>query len=96
MQNISKINFSCVLCETEKKNSNVFYYCSYCYKFYCLKHGETHNLKEGHKIFFSKILDSSCTEHNGNTVVGYCENHNKNYCVRCNHFNENIEKLKMN
>ena len=41
-------------------------------------------------------LDSSCTEHNGNTVVGYCKNHNKNYCIRCNHYNKIIKKLKKN
>ena len=64
--------YSCVLCENEKKFSNVYYYCSNCYKFYCFKHGETHNLKEGHKIFLSKNIDSICTEHNGNTVIGYC------------------------
>ena len=32
---------------------------------YYIKHGETHNLKENHKIFISKNFDSSCTEHNG-------------------------------
>ena len=99
MENISKIhsisNYSCVLCENEnnKQLSNVYYYCSNCYKFYCIKHGETHKFKEGHKIFFTKNFDSCCTEHNGNTVVGYCKNHNKNYCIRCNHFNENNKKI---
>ena len=54
IQNISKTNYSCVLCENEnnKKLSNIHFYCSNCYKFYCYKHGETHKLKEGHKIFF--------------------------------------------
>ena len=97
MEKISKTNsisnYSCPLCENDKKLSNVYYYCSNCYKFYCIKHGETHNLKENHKIFISKNFDSSCTEHNGNTVVGYCKNHNKNYCIRCNHFNENNKKI---
>ena len=86
MQIITKTNlisnYSCVLCENEKNNkiSNVFYYCSVCYKFYCFNHGEKHNLKEGHKIFLSKNFDSICTEHNGTSVIGYCANHNKNYC----------------
>ena len=78
-------NYSCVVCENEKNFSDVDYYCSDCYKFYCSKHGKTHNLKENHKIFFSKTFDNNCFEHN-NTVVGYCKNHNKNYCIRCNHF----------
>ena len=85
-------NYFCVLCENEKKFSNVYYYCSNCYKFYCFIHGETHNLKEGHKIFISKNIDSICTEHNGNTVIGYCKNHNKNYCKVCEHFMENNKK----
>ena len=78
-------NYSCVLCENEnnKQLSNVYYYCSNCNKFYCFKHGETDNLKEGHKIFFTKNFNSCCIEHNGNTVIGYCENHNKNYCIKC-------------
>ena len=93
MEKISKTNpisnYSCPLCESEKKLSNIHYYCSNCYKFYCYKHGETHNLKENHKIFFSKKFDSWCTEHDGNTVVNYCKNHNKNYCFRCDCFEEN-------
>ena len=70
MEKISKTNsisnISCVLCESEnnKKLSNIYYYCSNCYKFYCFNHGETHKLKEGHKIFLSKNFDSSCTGHN--------------------------------
>ena len=99
MENISKTNsisnYSCALCENEnnKQLSNEYYYCSNCYNFYCFKHGETHNLKENHKIFSSKIFDNCCTEHYGNSVVGYCKNHNKNYCIRCNHFNENNKKI---
>ena len=98
MEKISKtnpiLNYSCALCESEKKFSKVYYYCSNCYKFYCYKHGETHNLKENHKIFFSKNFDSWCTEHNGNTVVNYCKNHNKNYCFRCDCFEENNRKIE--
>ena len=99
MEKISKINpisnYSCALCKNEnnKKLSNVYYYCSNCYKFYCFKHGETHNLKENYKIFPSKNFDSCCTEHNGNTVIGYCKNHNKNYCTRCGCFEENNKKI---
>ena len=76
MENISKTNpisnYSCVLCENEnnKQLSNVFYYCSNCYKFYCIKHGETHNLKENHKLYSIKNFDRCCTEHDGNSVVG--------------------------
>ena len=47
MEKISKTNsipnYSCSLCESEKKFSKILYYCSNCYKFYCIKHGETHN-----------------------------------------------------
>ena len=91
-------NYSCVLCEKEnnKKNFNIFYYCSNCYNFYCSKHGETHKLKENHKIFLSKNFDSVCTEHNRISVIGYCKYHNKNYCKQCEHYNENNKKLDEN
>ena len=101
MQKMSKTSlisqYTCEYCENEnkennKKLSNIFYYCSNCYKFFCLAHGESHILKDNHKIFLNKNFDSICMEH-GNTIIGYCENHNKNYCVRCNHFNENNRKF---
>ena len=45
MEKISKTNpisnYSCALCESDKKLSNIHYYCLNCYKFYCIKHGET-------------------------------------------------------
>ena len=69
--------------------SNIYFYCSNCFKFFCLKHGKTHSLKEGHKVFINKKLDSICTEHEGTTVSGYCKKDNKNYCILCQHFNEN-------
>ena len=58
-----------------------------------MKHGETHKLKDEHKIFYIRNFDNICFEHNGNTVIGYCNNHNKNYCVRCEHFEENNKKI---
>ena len=90
------LNYTCELCEDYKESkmfSNIYFYCSNCFKFFCLKHGETHSLKEGHKIFINKKLDSICTEHEGTTVVGYCKKHNKNYCILCQHFNENNNKI---
>ena len=89
-------NYTCENCENEtneKKKIPIFYYCSICFKFFCFKHGELHKLKENHKIFFNKKFDSSCSEHNGTTVIGYCSNHNKNYCMLCNHFEENNKKF---
>ena len=86
-------NYFCFLCEKEKKISKIYYYCSNCYLFYCFEHGEIHKFKEGHEIFLSKSFDNKCFEHNGNSVVGYCKNHNKNYCVRCEHFKENNKKI---
>ena len=68
MEKISKTNpisnYFCALCENEnnKKLSNIHFYCSICYKFFCYKHGETHKLKEGHKIFFTKNFDSCCID----------------------------------
>ena len=32
-------------------------------------------------------------EHDGTTVIGYCSNHNKNYCILCEHCNENNRKI---
>ena len=91
-------NCVCDTCQNQNKEkiiklTNNFFYCSNCYKFFCFKHGENHNLKEGHKIFLNKKIDSFCAEHDGTTVVGYCKKHNKNYCVRCSHFNENNKKI---
>ena len=91
MQTLSNPISNCI-CETCESN-NIYYYCSNCYNFYCLSHGELHNLIQDHNIFFIKNFDSSCTEHNGIFVVGYCKNHNKNYCVRCEHFIENNKKF---
>ena len=89
--------YSCFSCENKneenKNNFSVFYYCSNCFKFFCLKHGEIHSLKENHKIIFNNNFDNICFEHNKNSVVGYCKNHNKNYCIRCEHFNENERKI---
>ena len=88
-------NYTCENCEfetNEKKKISIFYYCSICFKFFCFKHGELHKLNENHKIFFSRKFDSICTEHEA-TVVGYCSNHNKNYCMLCDHFDENYKKF---
>ena len=79
-------NCLCEVCEDKnnennKKISDIFYYCSNCFKFFCLKHGESHNLLENHNIFFMKKF----VEHDGTTVIGYCSNHNKNYCLKCIH-----------
>ena len=99
MQIMCKLNpksfYFCTTCESEsKKNiSNILYYCPNCYKFFCLKHAEMHKLKDEHKIIFNKNYDNNCFEHNGNTFIGYCSNHNKNYCLRCNHFIENNKKI---
>ena len=86
---------SCANCENRNKQNffNNLNYCSDCYKFFCTKHGEMHKLNEKHKIFFNKKFDSTCIEHNGTSFVGYCSNHNKNYCFRCEHFNENNHKF---
>ena len=97
MQNLCKSspfsNSSCTTCKNEnKENSNlsdIFYYCSNCFNFYCLDHGKTHSINKGHNIFLNKNFENNCFEHNGINVVGYCAIHNKNYCVRCSDFDEN-------
>ena len=90
-------NNTCINCENEnkinKKLSNIFFYCSKCLNFFCFKHGEIHNLKEKHEVFVNKNLNSICFEHNGKSIVGYCSNHNKNYCINCNHYNENNKMI---
>ena len=91
-------NYSCNICESENKENfnkltNNFFYCSKCLKLFCLKHGEIHNLKEKHEVFLNKNLNSICFEHNGKSIVGYCSKHNKNYCLDCNHFKENNQKI---
>ena len=91
-------NCTCATCENENKNkiqklTDVFYYCSKCFKFFCLNHGKTHGVIDGHKVFLNNKFDSICTEHDGTTVVGYCTKHNKNYCMLCEHFQENNKKF---
>ena len=89
-------NNYCAVCENEneKNRSNIIYYCSKCYRFFCLKHGETHKLKDQHEIVYLKKFDINCFNHDGNSFVGYCSNHNKNYCIRCSCFNENNKKFE--
>ena len=77
MQNLCKSspfsNCSCTSCKNEKKeNSNlsdIFYYCSNCFNFYCLDHGKTHSINKGHNIFLNKNFENNCFEHNGINVV---------------------------
>ena len=91
----SKTKYFCSVCGNVKKdNSNKkgekFYYCPICFKFFCLNHGnKIHNLKDGHKIYFNDCFDNICFQHNGTSLIGYCQNHNKNYCKRCDCFDEN-------
>ncbi len=93
-------NYFCQLCQSENnenKNKDVqkLYYCSKCFKFYCYNHGQKyHIIKNGHNIYFNVSYDNICFEHNGSTIVGYCANHNKNYCIKCNHFVENNKKIE--
>ena len=93
-------NYFCQLCQSENneikiKDVQKLYYCSKCFKFYCYNHGQKyHNIKNGHNIFFNISYDNICFEHNGSTIVGYCANHNKNYCIKCNHFVENNKKIE--
>ena len=90
----SNSNNYCIICENEKKEKNLKltkfnYYCSYCFNFFCFNHGEKHNLKEKHNVIkIEKNLNSICFEHNKNKIVGYCSNHNKNYCKFCKHYKE--------
>ena len=83
-------NYLCVSCKN--RLNNIFYYCSKCFKFFCLNHGEIHGLNGNHEVFLNKNLNSVCFEHK-KSIVGYCYNHNKNYCVNCNHFKENNQKI---
>ena len=87
-------NNICEKCEIEninKKINEIEYYCSICFKFFCSKHGKNH--KHQNKIINIKNIDNICYEHSDNSIIGYCSNHNKNYCMFCSHFNENNQKL---
>jgi len=92
-------NFICVECENSKKEKNkkkynINYYCSSCYQFFCIEHGDLHGLNSNHKTFIiNENFDNICYEHKGNSVIGYCINHNKNYCMSCCHFAENNKKV---
>ena len=90
--------YNCEYCQNENKKNNenfneMLYYCSTCYKFFCMKHGKKHNLIDDHKILFNSNFDNICFEHSGNSFVGYCLQHNKNYCILCEHFNENDKNI---
>ena len=90
-------NFVCATCESEKtkeKKCDINYYCPTCFKFFCFEHGKSHDLKDEHKTFqFNENFNNVCYEHKGNSIIGYCFNHNKNYCIKCLHFNENNKKV---
>ena len=96
----NRSKYYCQICKSENKKNiiekdQILYYCSKCFNFYCYNHGKNiHVMKDGHQIFFNYSYDNICFEHNGNTVIGYCENHNKNYCTRCNDFAENNKRIE--
>ena len=89
-------NLICENCQIENKINffGNYNYCINCYKTFCFEHGKIHVLKNCHKIFPINKIDTICPEHNEEKVVGYCSNHNKNYCILCNHFNENECKFE--
>ena len=45
-----KTNYNCENCQSENnKNINeILYYCSICYKFFCMNHAKIHKLKDNH------------------------------------------------
>ncbi len=93
-------DYYCQLCvnkneEIINQNEQKLYYCYKCFKFYCYNHGKNvHVMKDGHKIYFNDSYDNICFEHNGNTLLGYCQKDNKNYCLKCNHFAENNKHIE--
>ena len=97
-KSVPKAKYFCSICGKTKKDPNQkeekFYYCSICFKFYCYNHGNNiHKLKDGHNIYFHDCFDNICFQHNGTSVIGYCQKHNKNYCKRCECFGENNNSL---
>ena len=90
--NQNKNKLKCSICEKKFFSNDLFYYCSNCFNFYCMNDGENHKMKEKHKIILNNKFDSLCSEHEGNSLIGYCEKHNKNYCFYCSHFKENNNK----
>ena len=94
----SKAKYFCSICGKAKNDPNQeeekFYYCSICFKFYCYNHGKNiHKLKDGHNIYFNDCFDNICFEHNGTSIIGYCQKHNKNYCKRCECYSENNNSI---
>ena len=93
-------DYYCQLCvnknkEIKNQNDQKLYYCYKCFKFFCYNHGKNvHVMKDGHNIYFNDSYDNICFDHNGNTLVGYCEKDNKNYCLKCNHFGENNKHIE--
>ena len=93
-KSVPKAKYFCSICGKAKKDPNQieekFYYCSICFKFYCYNCGNNiHKLKDGHNIYFNDCFDNICFEHNGTSIIGYCQKHNKNYCKRCECCGEN-------
>ena len=92
-KSIPKSKHFCAVCTKDNKvnkNDEILFYCSICFKFFCYNHGKNvHKLKDGHNFYFNECYDNTCFEHQGNSLIGYCAEHNKNYCKRCTHFTEN-------
>ena len=97
-KSIPKSKHFCALCKKDNKviqNDEILFYCSICFKFFCYNHGKNvHELKDGHDLYFNENYDNVCFEHKGNYLIGYCAEHNKNYCKICSHFNENNKNIE--
>ena len=97
-KSIPKSKYFCALCKKENKVNKIdeiLFYCSICFKFFCYNHGKNvHKLKDGHNFYFNECYDNACFEHQGNSLIGYCVEHNKNYCKNCIHFNENNKNIE--
>ena len=85
-------NIECKLCNN-KKLKNKFYICCICNNFYCKICKNEHRKKNNNHLCINiNKYDSKCKIHNKD-LIGYCNEHNMNYCEYCpknkHNFNRN-------
>lgn len=84
LYNKSKLYKDTLFCKqcSVKKLNNKFYRCCKCNNFYCEKCKVEHTKENNHLCININKFDSRCKIHNKD-LVGYCEEHKKNYCNYC-------------
>ena len=92
----SKIDIENIQCKTcnNKKSTNKFYLCNECNNFFCKQCKIYHAKNYNHLCININKCDSRCKIHNKD-LLGYSQQHKKNYCNYCSNSNsDDFKKYK--